>query len=149
MTEKTLKKLRYDKKLYYDIHSWSNLLVNYKFCGKWRTWHFTKAISWDGKHEIDFKKLKGALSQVHNHVIGTKFHYTICENGSRKSDKLFKKGPSKICERQSFENLKQHGLLMLHFAWSILEYFVSNDDMYDGSFLFISFIFTFPVISFV
>ena len=133
----------------YDIHSWSNLLVNYKFCGMCRTWHFTKAISWDGKHEIDFKKLKGALSQVHSKVIGTKFHYTICENGSCKSDKLFKKGPTKICERQSFKNLKQHGLLMLNFAWSILEYFVS-DDMYDGSFiLFIYFIFTFPVISFV
>ena len=110
----------------------------YKTCYFSKHFDKTTGISWDGKHEIYLKELKGVLSQVHNQVIGAKFHYTRCESGSCKSDKVFRNGPSKICERQSFENLKRHALLMLNFAWSTLEYFVSNDDMYDGSFIYIS-----------
>ena len=40
-------------------------------------------------------------------------------------DKVFKNGPSKICERQPLKNLKGYGRLSsTNFVWSILEYFV-------------------------
>ena len=56
--------------------------------------------------------------------------------GSNTWDKVFKNGPSKICERQSLKNLKGYGLLKqiislnifwrlssINFTWPILEFF--------------------------
>ena len=40
-----------------------------------------------------------------------------------KRDKVFKNGPSKICERQPLKNLKGY---LIYKIWSILEYLDSN-----------------------
>ena len=83
------------------------------------------------------------LAKGHNQVIGAKINYSTCANGSCK---LFKNGPSKICGRHSFINLKQYGLylsliLLAPFLNTLSQMSIcTREDLFDSFLLFLYFL---------